>query len=420
MFARRTNWNLSPNALSAALDEQRASGREVLDLTLSNPTLAGFEYPQELIAMALSDARALRYEPAAKGMPVARQAIARYYAGQGMAVDPERLILTVSTSEAYSYCFRLLCDPGDEVLVPLPSYPLFEFLADIQDVRLVPYELVYDHGWQIEFESLRRGLGARSRAILVVQPNNPTGSYAKPWEVERLNALCREHQLALIADEVFLDYRLEAAEALSFASQAAEGARALTFTLSGLSKISGLPQMKLAWICCGGPEELVADAMGRLEIIADTFLSPSSPVQLAAPTLLEARHGIQRQIGERVRANLAELDRQLARAACASDAEASRSQLSPANASSALCRRLRVEGGWCVVLRVPAVRSDEELVLALLREMGLLAHPGHFYDFPGEGYLVLSLITPERNFAEGVGRLLAFVARSSAGSPANL
>ncbi len=414
MFARRTNWNLSPNALSAALDEQRASGREVLDLTLSNPTLAGFEYPQELIARALSDARALRYEPAAKGMPAARQAIARYYAGQGMAVDPERLILTVSTSEAYSYCFRLLCDPGDEVLVPLPSYPLFEFLAAIEDVRLVPYELVYDHGWQIEFESLRRGLGARSRAILVVQPNNPTGSYVKPWEFERLNALCREHDLALIADEVFLDYRVEAAEALSFANASAEGASALSFVLSGLSKISGLPQMKLAWICCGGPGELVAAAMGRLEIIADTFLSPSTPVQLAAPALLEARHGIQRQIGERVRANLAELDRQLARAACAgSAADADRSNLISANASSALCRRLRVEGGWCVVLRVPAVRSDEELVLALLRETGVLAHPGHFYDFPGEGYLVLSLITPERDFADGVCRLLAFVARSS-------
>jgi aspartate/methionine/tyrosine aminotransferase len=413
MFARRSNWNLARNALSAAIDEQRASGREVLDLTLSNPTIAGLEYPRDEITSALADPRALQYEPAPKGLLTARQAVARYYAEQGIAADPERLILTVSTSEAYSYCFRLLCDPGDEVLVPVPSYPLFEFLADIQDVRLVPYELVYDHGWQIEFESLRRGLdkrkdGARSRAILVVQPNNPTGSYAKEWEVRRLAALCREHDLALIADEVFLDYRVEANEAPSFANPAQAGASALTFTLSGLSKISGLPQMKLAWLYCSGPEELAATAISRLEIIADTYLSPSAPVQLAAPALLEARHGIQRQLGSRVRANLDELDRQLARSGCSS--VAADALLA---AQQQLCRRLRVEGGWYAVLRVPAIRSDEELALALLRETGVLAHPGHFFNFPGEGFLVLSLITPEREFGEGVRRLLAFAGRSS-------
>ena len=380
-------------SLTPSTNSARAAAK-LLDLTLSNPTLAGIDYPREQITGALADPRALQYEPASKGLLTARQAISRYYAELGIAADPERLILTVSTSEAYSYCFRLLCDPGDEVLVPAPSYPLFEFLADIQDVRLVPYELVYDHGWQIEFESLRRGLSARSRAILVVQPNNPTGSYAKAWEVRRLNALCREHELALIADEVFLDYRVEANEALSFAASAQEGASALTFTLSGLSKISGLPQMKLAWLYCSGPEELAASAISRLEIIADTYLSPNAPVQLAAPALLELRHGIQRQLGSRVRTNLAELDRQLAQ-------PAERQQL---------CQRLRVEGGWYAVLRVPAIRSDEELVLSLLRETGVLAHPGHFFDFPGEGFLVLSLITPEREFSEGVRRLLAFIA----------
>jgi aspartate/methionine/tyrosine aminotransferase len=410
MFARRSNWNLARNALSAALEAHYAGGKRVLDLTVSNPTVVGLEYPERQIADALADPRALRYEPAPKGLLSARQAVAGYYAGQGIELDPERLILTVSTSEAYSYCFRLLCDPGDEVLVPSPSYPLFEFLAGIQDVRLVPYELVYDHGWQIEFESLRHAIGARSRAVLVVQPNNPTGSYAKRWEIERLHALCRQHELALIADEVFLDYRVEAdvQDAPSFSANSPAGA--LTFTLSGLSKISGLPQMKLAWIYCSGPKELTSTAIARLEIIADTYLSPNAPVQLAAPVLLEARHSVQRQLGSRVRANLAELDRQLA--GCSSE--------TVANAGRQLCQRLRVEGGWYAVLRVPAVRSDEELTLALLRESEVLVHPGHFFDFAGEGFLVLSLITPEGEFREGLRRVLEFVGRTSAGPLASL
>jgi len=383
MFARRTNWSLAPNALARALEEHGRSGQELLDLTASNPTCVGLEYPARAIACALADERALLYEPAAKGLLVARRAVANYYAQQGIGIDPERLILTVSTSEAYSYCFRLLCDPGDEVLVPSPSYPLFEFLADIQDVRLVPFELVYDEGWQIEFESLRRGISARSRAVLVVQPNNPTGSYVKRWELERLNVLCREHQLALIADEVFLDYAVESGERLSFGGNSG----ALSFTLSGLSKISGLPQMKLAWIACSGPGDLAADAMSRLEVIADTYLSPNAPVQLAAEALLEVRHSVQRQLGQRIRNNLGELDAQLSR--------------------QQLCHRLRVEGGWYAVLRMPAVCADEEFALALLRKFNVLVHPGHFFDFHGGCFLVLSLITPEVAFGEGLRRLLA-------------
>jgi aspartate/methionine/tyrosine aminotransferase len=382
MFARRTNWSLAPNALARALEEHGRSGQELLDLTASNPTCVGLEYPARAIACALADERALLYEPAAKGLLVARRAVANYYAQQGIGIDPERLILTVSTSEAYSYCFRLLCDPGDEVLVPSPSYPLFEFLADIQDVRLVPFELVYDEGWQIEFESLRRGLSARSRAVLVVQPNNPTGSYVKRWEIERLNVLCREHQLALIADEVFLDYAVESGERLSFGGNSG----ALSFTLSGLSKISGLPQMKLAWIACSGPGDLAVDAMSRLEVIADTYLSPNAPVQLAAEALLEVRHSVQRQLGQRIRNNLAELDAQLSR--------------------QQLCHRLRVEGGWYAVLRLPAVCADEEFALALLRKSNVLVHPGHFFNFHGGCFLVLSLITPEAVFGEGLRRLL--------------
>jgi len=382
MFARRTNWNLAPNALTLALEEHGRSAQELLDLTASNPTCVGLEYPARQIACALADERALSYEPAAKGLLATRQAVANYYAQQGIVIDLERLILTVSTSEAYSYCFRLLCDPGDEVLVPSPSYPLFEFLADIQDVRLVPFELVYDEGWQIDFESLRRGISARSRAVLVVQPNNPTGSYVKRWELERLNVLCREHHMALIADEVFLDYGVESDERRSFIGN--DGA--LSFTLSGLSKISGLPQMKVAWIACSGPEGLAADAMNRLEVIADTYLSPNAPVQLATAALLEVRHSVQRQLGQRIRNNLAELDAQLSR--------------------QQLCHRLRVEGGWYVVLRIPAVCSDEQFVLALLRKANVLVHPGHFFNFSGGCFLVLSLITPETVFGEGLRRLI--------------
>lgn len=385
MFSRRTNWNLAQNALSLALDQHRRSGKELLDLTVSNPTCVGLEYPQAEIGAALADPRAMLYEPAAKGLAAARQTVAQYYFEQGIALDPERLILTVSTSEAYSYCFRLLCDPDDEVLVPAPSYPLFAFLANILDVRLVPYELVYDHGWQIDFESLRHGISARSRAMLVVHPNNPTGSYVKRWEIERLNALCREHELALIADEVFLDYLVEGDERHSFASNA----DALSFTLSGLSKISALPQMKLAWMAVQGPVAQVETAMQRLEVIADTYLSPNAPLQWALPVLLRARYSMQRQLDARLRTNLRELDTQLSK--------------------QQLCQRLRVEGGWNVVLRLPVVRSDEELALDLLRQYNVLAHPGHFYDFAAEGFLVLSLITPEDVFGEGVRRLLACV-----------
>ena len=253
MFARRTNWNLSANRYSLAVENARRGGRRLLDLTASNPTTVGLHFERERILRALQHPQALEYEPASKGILPAREAVAAYYAERGITLSPERIILTVSTSEAYSYCFRLLCDPGDEVLVPSPSYPLFEFLADIQDVKLVPYELVYDHGWQIEFESLRHSITPRSRAIMVVHPNNPTGHFTRAWELERLNTLCREHELALVADEVFLDYGLTGPAPLSFAANQS----ALSFTLSGLSKICALPQIKVAWIAASGPSELV-------------------------------------------------------------------------------------------------------------------------------------------------------------------
>jgi aspartate/methionine/tyrosine aminotransferase len=382
MFARRTEWNLAANRYALALEAARRSGRPLLDLTASNPTTVGLLYERERILRALQHPRALEYEPACKGILAAREAVAGYYAARGTAVTPERLVLTVSTSEAYSYCFRLLCDPDDEVLVPSPSYPLFEFLAGIQDVKLVPYELVYDHGWQIEFESLRRAITGRSRAIMVVHPNNPTGHFTRASELERLNTLCREYELALVADEVFLDYGLGDEQPLSFAAN--DGA--LTFTLSGLSKICALPQLKVAWIATSGPAELVQTALDRLDVIADTYLSPNAPVQWAVPELLATREGIQRQLRQRAQHNLGELDAQLA--------------------TARMTTRLALDAGWYAVLRTPSTRSDEDTAIALMEQESVLIHPGHFFDFPGAGYLVASLIAPEEDFREGIGRVV--------------
>jgi alanine-synthesizing transaminase len=387
MFSHRTNWRLSPNALTRAIEEVRASGQKILDLTVSNPTEAGIRPDAANVLAALANPEAMHYDPQPRGLLAARQAVCRYYreAHEVFDLDPERLILTTSTSEAYSYVFRLLCNPGDEVFVPKPSYPLFEFLADLADVKLVPYPLIYDQGWQIDFDSLYKAANARSRAVILVHPNNPTGSYVSAAETSALNAFCRDYNLVLIVDEVFLDYSHDGTPRSSFVANA----DSLTFTLSGVSKISALPQMKLAWMATSGPKEIVAQAGARLEIIADTFLSMNAPVQLAAPVLLDQRKQIQPILLDRLWANLGELDRQLVR--------------------HSSCARLQVEGGWYVVLRVPAIESDEDLAIRLLREASVSVHPGHFYDFPNEGYLVLSLITEPAIFREGMARLLQVV-----------
>ena len=390
-FARRTSWNLATNRYSKALEAHRRAGSELLDLTASNPTNIGLQYREGELLNAFADPGVLRYDPQPKGLLAAREAVAAYYAERETRLSPDDLILTTSTSEAYSFVFRLLCDPGDAVLVPTPSYPLFDFLAEIQDVKLFPYELVYDHGWQIEVTSLFAAVerasaaGARPRAILVVHPNNPTGSFIQPREQQLLGDVCAEHDMAIIADEVFLDYSLQPQPALTFAAND----DALTFTLSGLSKISGLPQMKVAWIAVSGPTTLKRDALARLEVIADTYLSMNAPIQVAVPAMLDERKSIQRQLLDRARTNLHELDSQLA--------------------GQNLCQRLQVDGGWYAILRVPARGSDEELAIAILEEKNVLVQPGHFYDFGSDGYLVISLITPSQEFAEGTKRLLAFV-----------
>jgi len=382
MFAKRTNWDLTPNRLGEALAAHRAAGKPLLDLAVSNPTECAFLYKDAEILRALSNPGALSYEPNPWGLESARRAVAAYYAERGESVAIEDIFLTTSTSEAYSYVFRMLCDPGDEVLIASPSYPLFDFLAEIQDVKLVRYPLLYDHGWQMDFHALEQAITPRTRGVIVVHPNNPTGHFTKASEMAKLNAICSGGDMAVIVDEVFLDFGLEENRAKSFVANSA----ALTLTLSGLSKISGLPQMKAAWLTVSGPRERKREALARLEVIADTYLSVNAPVQLAMPVFLDQRRTFQQQLLARVRQNLSELDRQLSR--------------------QKSCSRLAVEGGWYAVLRVLAIRSDEELALELLKSSGVSIHPGHFYDFPSEGFLVLSLITPTEIFARGVARTL--------------
>ena len=383
MFSSRTDWDLTPNRLAAELARLRARGREVLDLTESNPTRCGFKYARRAILRALARPAALEYHPDPRGMPSARSAVAGYYRGRGngaaaLRVDPDRILLTASTSEAYAFLLRLLCNPGDQVLVPSPSYPLFDFLAGLNDVELVPYALVYDHGWQIDLHSVESAITSRSRAVVVVNPNNPTGSFVKKQELGALNALCAGHGLALVADEVFLDYAHDGRARPSLAGNRS----VLTFVLSGLSKISALPQMKAAWVVVNGPKSEVQDALARLEVIADTYLSVNTPVQLALPVLLAQRRALQRQVRKRIAANRVELAKQLA--------------------SHPACRVLESEGGWYALLRVPARGPDDRLALELLRRQAVLAHPGHFYGLAGEGHLVLSLIVPEDRFGKGL------------------
>jgi aspartate/methionine/tyrosine aminotransferase len=383
MFSARTRFSREQNRLSFALEEARAAGREILDLTRSNPTKCGFAYDEYRIGKALSQRGFLRYQPDPKGLVCCREAIRGYYKQIGAEVSAGDLVLTSGTSEGYSWIFRLLCDSGAEVLIPSPGYPLFDFLADLCDVKLVRFPLVYDHGWQIDFPGLAAAVSEQTRAVVVVHPNNPAGHYVSDEERHRLDEFCRERGLALIIDEVFLDFSLTGRREHSFACSD----QGLTFTLSGLSKICGLPQMKLAWLAVSGPAAEKREALARLEFIADSYLSVGTPVQLAAPELLAMRDAFQEQVLGRVRSNLEKLDEQLA--------------------GQSACERLKVEGGWTAVLRVPALQSDEDLASALLAQHGVLVHPGHFYDFARMGYLVVSLIVPSTDFEEGLRRVLS-------------
>jgi aspartate/methionine/tyrosine aminotransferase len=379
-FSQRTNWNTEESGLARAHRLRREAGLPIADLTASNPTRCGFAYAPDLL-QALTDMRALDYDPQPRGSLSGREAVCAYYSDLGARVRPEQVILTTSTSEAYSFLFRLLCDPGTEILAAQPGYPLFDFLAVLDDVGLKAAPLVYDHGWQIDPEGFRRSITAATRAIVLVHPNNPTGHFTKPWETAEVARLCREFDLSLIVDEVFLDY--------GFAGGVSTFAAGLddvpVFVVSGLSKIVGLPQMKAAWIVTTGPA--ASPALDRLEVIADTFLSMNAPVQCALPAWLQGRAAIQNQIRARVASNLAELDLQL-------------------EGLPEVCR-LQVEGGWYAVLRIPALQPDEQTVLALL-EQGVWVQPGYFFGMPESGWLVVSLLGPKQEFGTGAATLINY------------
>jgi aspartate/methionine/tyrosine aminotransferase len=383
MFSRRFHWDFRTNRLTLALEAMRREGVRILDLTESNPTRAGFEYPPEIVR-AFDDPRMLVYEPSPAGAAEARQAVASYYAARGERVETERILLTASTSEAYAWLFKLLCDAGDHVLVPRPSYPLFEFLANLESVEVRPYPLVYHGGWSIDLDSLAASVSQRTRAVVLVNPNNPTGSYVKRAELETLSRLCAQRRVALISDEVFSDYALgEAADAERVATLAGVE-ECLAFSMSGLSKVAGLPQMKLGWMVASGPAKMRAEAMEKLEWIADTYLSVSTPVACAAAKLLASGVLVQRQIRERTAGNLA-----VAREALAGSAAGI----------------LAVEGGWYVTVRMPRIRGEEDWAIQLLTQESVLTQPGFFYDFESEAFLIVSLLTMPEVFREGIARL---------------
>jgi len=381
MFSSRFHWDTRPNRLTQSLDARRTAGAPVLDLTESNPTRAGLAYPAGIVE-AFADPGMLRYAPSPAGSVAAREAVSRYYAARGPAVDPGRILLTASTSEAYAWLFKLLSDAGDQVLVPRPSYPLFEYLANMESVEPRQYPLRYCGAWSLDMEALEAAITDRTRAVVLVNPNNPTGSYLKRGELAALTQLAARRGLALISDEVFSDYAF--APDPDRAATLASVEDCLAFSLSGLSKVAGLPQMKLGWIVCSGPEPLRRAAMEKLEWIADTFLSVGTPVQCAAAKLLDAGDEVRRAIGQRTAANLT----------------FARDRLAGTAASL-----LAVEGGWNLTLQVPRVRSEEEWALELLARKGVLVQPGFFYDFETEAFLVVSLLTCPEVFREGISGL---------------
>jgi alanine-synthesizing transaminase len=379
MFSSRLRWDAATNPLAVLLAEKRRAGAEILDLTISNPTAAEFEYPREEILAALADERALSYQPEPRGLLATREAVAAWYAERGIDAPASRMLLTASTSEAYAFLFKLLCDPGGEVLVPRPSYPLFEFLAALESVAVWQYPLRYDGAWHVDFAALEAAIGQRTRAIVVVNPNNPTGSLLTAEEIETLDTLAAARGLAVISDEVFADYTFAGGHPTLIGDR-----HALTFSLNGLSKSAGLPQMKLGWMVASGPDSEAA--LDRLEWIADTYLSVAAPVQYAAPHWLRSSGPVRAQILDRTRANLALLEQAFA---------------------GSPFRALPCDGGWTAVIQAPRTKSEEQWVLDLLRDRNVLVQPGFFYDFESETYLVVSLLTPSKSLAEGIGRLAA-------------
>jgi hypothetical protein len=391
-FSSRLPWDRPENALAALERARRARGEEILDLTVSNPTQVGLSELGPLVSEALASSAGGEYEPAPAGQPAARAAVAAELAAEGAPLSPDRLLLTASSSESYAFLFKLLCDPGDAVLVPEPSYPLFEYLARLEGVTPVPYRLAYDGAWHVDFASVDEALTqvrGRARALIVVNPNNPTGSFLKRFELPALAARCTAHGLAVIADEVFALYAAgdDAEQVRALAAEPAFTERVLTFALGGLSKACGLPQLKLGWMAVAGPAAQADEATARLTLIADTYLSVGAPVQAAATRLLAIGREARRSIAARVASN--------------------RAQLGASLPASSRCTLLPSEGGWSALVRVPATRSDEAWASALLADDGVLVHPGYFFDLRGGTFLVLSLLPSPEVFAEGTRRLVA-------------
>jgi len=389
MFSIRTQWNLTPNRLSDLVSEKRRQSDALIDLTESNPTRCGFTYPRDIILHALADASSLIYNPDPRGLLTARQAIVEYNATRGISLRPEQIVLTTSTSEAYSFLFKLLCDTGDEVLVPRPSYPLFDYLGQVNDITLRQYHLVYDGEWHIDFESLESAYSDRVRAIVLVHPNNPTGSSIQQHEFDKVCSFASKHQCALIIDEVFESYTLDPGK--NHLPPLIADASVLSFTLNGISKILGLPQIKLSWIIVQGRASQNEEALNRLDIIADTFLSVSTPAQVALPALLNQLHCLHDQIHERIRNNYRLLDELFAS-----------SRVTP----------LRAESGWYAILQLPQFHSDEDWALALLQQENIFVYPGHFFDMQQRSCLVFSLLPPPEVLADALARLRLLVERS--------
>jgi hypothetical protein len=377
-YSRRLTWDHSQNAFTRLAEEQRRAGASLLDLTSANPTEVFDKYPHAEIQQAYARLDDFTYRPDPFGTERARQAIADWYERRGIAVSPDQLALTASTSEAYALLFKLLCDPGDEVLVPSPSYPLFEYLARLESVEAVPYRLLYDGSWFVNFTSMRAAISARTRAIVVVNPNNPTGSFLKSHETEELFKIAQQHNLAIVADEVFMDYAFAGTGGCTRTFIGDD--RVLSFSLGGLSKSAGMPQMKLAWIAVNGR----AEVRGRLELLLDTYLSVATPVQYALGELLAIGEGVARQIHTRVARNRAALESIL--------------RHSPVHV-------LHAEAGWSAVLQLPNIWREEAWMAELIRRRRVLVQPGYFFDMPSEPYAVVSLLTPEDAFAEGIERL---------------
>ncbi|HSV43141.1 MAG TPA: pyridoxal phosphate-dependent aminotransferase [Candidatus Bathyarchaeia archaeon] len=384
-FAKRTDWDLTANAFSKTVGELRQAGQTIYDLTVSNPTQCGLDYPQEELLAAFYRPENMLYDPAAFGLPGARQAVAQYYRTKGVDVPVERILLTASTSEAYGFLFRLLADPQDQVAFPKPSYPLFEFLAGVHDMEWTTYNFVYEKDrWALDRESLIDSLKAGVRAMILVNPNNPTGSCLNAGEIDFIFKQCRTHEVPVICDEVFLDYLFSDSGYPTLASSCAH----LTFVLGGLSKSFALPQMKLSWIVANGPQAEVREALKRLEVIADTFLSVNVPVENALPQWMAAGERIRAQVLQRVRAN-----RQFLANEC--------------RAAGSMAELLEAQGGWSAMVRINAAMDEEDFVLDLLRKKQTCVHPGYFFDCAQPGMIVLSLLPREEIFQEGVCRLAA-------------